>query len=92
MESKKTSRVDESTIDNIISELEQMERRDGTKPTIGIRGEFSEEVREALEGKGYECKERGRYNLSTDSQDLERYSTTMTNHFPQRPGYLSPAH
>ncbi len=84
MESKNNSQDFDlpTTIDNIVSELEQMEKRNGQKPTVGVSGEFSKPIRSALEDKGYMCAEFGQYNLKTNPEDLTTYNFLPTTHFP----------
>lgn len=84
MKSKNNSGIDESTIDNIISELEQLEKRRGERPVVNVHGEFSREVRLELEQRGYDCsQENASYNLGTNTEDLTKYNPTPTQHFPQ---------
>jgi len=88
MESKNNSRgVDSTTIDNFVSELEQMERRKGRKPTVGVTGEWAREIISELRDRGYDCGREGEYTISANQDNLAKIKNP-TNHYPQRTIYL----
>jgi len=85
MESKKNSRVTSTTIDNIVSELKQLERRTGEKPVVNVKGKYSDVIQPELESRGYVCSEDGTYTLGVNKEDLRTYDAPTTTHFPQKP-------